>query len=164
MSGPKLLLLVDLAGQQDGRTTHSIARTALLVARILCSINASCGSFDWGYKLIHSGLSPTAWQDELLKAAKAAGKHLKGNRSHSILSVHVHKWYAETVTCPGAGANKLPLLTSQHMTCKCTRFQGLLRWLEALADGRQKRTTGAMHVALHPIASIMSLCHAYCVL
>ena len=149
MSGLKLLLLVDLAVQQDGCITHCMNQTALLVARILCSINASCGSFDWGYKLIHSGLSPTAWQDVLLRAAKAAGKQLSGNRSH-IMSFHVHKWYAEIVTCAGAGANKLPLLTSQHMTCKCTKFEGLLRWLEALADGRQKGTTGAMHVSLNP--------------
>lgn len=76
MSGLKLLLLVDLAGQQNGWTTHSVTRTALLVARILCSTNASCGSFDWGYKLINSSLSPTAWQDVLLRAAKGAGKQI----------------------------------------------------------------------------------------
>ena len=76
MSGLRVLLLVDLAVQQNGGTTQSTAQTALLVARILCSINASCGSFDWGYKLIHSGVSPTAWQDVLLRAAKAAGKQL----------------------------------------------------------------------------------------
>lgn len=80
------------------------------------------------------------------------------------MSVHVHEWYADTVTCPAAGANKLPLLAPQHMTCKCTKFEGLLRWLDALADERHKGTTGAIHVPLQPISLVMSLCHACCIL
>ena len=32
------------------------------------------------------------------------------------------------------------MLASQQMTCRCTKSEGLLLWLEALADGRQQGT------------------------
>ena len=48
------------------------------------------------------------------------------------------------------GARKLPMLASQHMTCRCTKFEGILRWLEALADGRQQAMTGAIHHLFMP--------------
>ena len=71
MSGVRLLLLVDLAAQQLSDTIH---QTALLIARVLCCAHASCGTFEWSYMLINSGISPGAWQSVLLNAAKAAGK------------------------------------------------------------------------------------------
>ena len=71
MSSVRLLLLVDLAAQQLCDTIH---QTALLIARVLCCVHASCGSIEWNYKLINSGISPGAWQGVLFNATKAAGK------------------------------------------------------------------------------------------
>ena len=37
------------------------------------------------------------------------------------------------------------MLASQHMTCSCTKFEGLLRWLEALAGGGKQGMTRAIY-------------------